>query len=349
MNPMNPMTIPTSAAEISVAWLSGMLPNADIRSASVRRVGVDRGATGEVYEVAAGLPGATRRFVVKTTHPDQWERSLREIRLLESVTLPVHTARILSSEVEASSGRTAIVLSHVAGEDGDAAAGASPAQLETLIHDLALLHSSFRTPEALEKLVWLPRWGAGTSGSSRPHQRRSDRYRSLIDRFVTEHAPTSQAWIPELLRGISTNLEEVLARLAELPPTLIHADAHLDNIVFRKGTAHWLDWQSASLGPGIYDLVRLLAETVDVTTDLALARRLVHAYGSHLAWHGVEPSAIDRDIDHLPDAAVAALVGFVSGFGGRPHDDLTERERRIVSRAASERGLLGFVRHLLVP
>ena len=341
------MTIPTSTSEITVEWLTSMLPNAGVRSVTAHRIAEDRGFTGQVFLAEAALGEGTKCFVIKTPRPDHWERSLREIRLLETVTLPIHTARIVSSEVEVSTRRSALVLSHVTGDHGDAAVGASPAQLDVLVHDLAVLHAGFRTPEALEKLRWLPRWGQGTAGVQRPHQRRSDRYRSLIEPFLAAHAPEAPPWVPALLKGVAVRLEDRLAELAGLPQTLIHADAHLDNIVFRKDTAYWLDWQSASIGPGLYDLTRLLSETIDVTTDLPLARQLVHAYASHLAWHGVDDAAAEQEISHLPAMAVAALVGVVSGYGGRPPATLTARERTIVARAVSEQGLFGFVRHVL--
>ena len=347
MDSMNSMTIPTSAREITVEWLTSMLPLAGVRSVTAHRIAEDRGFTGEIFLAEAELAEGRKSLVIKTPRPDHWERSLREIRLLETVTLPIHTSRIISSEVEVSTRRSALVLSHVKGEHGNAAAGATPVQLDTLVHDLAVLHAGFRTSEALEKLRWLPNWGQGTAGGPRPHQRRSDRYRSLIGPFLAAHAQGTPSWVSSLLREIAAHLEDRLAELARLPQTLIHADAHLDNIIFRKETAYWLDWQSASLGPGLYDLTRLLSETVDVTTDLPLARRLVHAYASHLSWHGVDEEAAGHEISHLPAMAAAVLVGFVSGYGGRPRATLAARERLIVDRAVSEGGLFGFVRHVL--
>ncbi len=340
------MPIPTNANEITVEWLSSMLPNAAVCSVEARRIAERPGETGQVFAVEAQLAEGSKQLVVKLPRPDQWQRSLREIRLLETVALPIHSARILSSEVEISTHRSALVLAAVSG-DQYGVDDAGPDRLETLVHDLAVLHSTFRDPESLEKLAWLPRWGQGTATVSRPHKRRSDRYRGLVDSFLTEHATDAPGWVPGLLRGMNDGLEDRFAGLAGLSPTLIHADAHLDNVIFRKGVAYWLDWQSASLGPGTYDLARLLAEQIDVTVDLPVARRLVHAYGSHLAWHGVDDVAIEESVGHLPDLGVAVLVGFVSGYGGRPRADLTDRERALVDRAVTERGLFGFVRHLV--
>ena len=54
------------------------------------------------------------------------------------------------------------------------------------------------------------------------------------------------------------------------------------------------DTESASRGPGLYDLVRLLGETIDITEDLPLARRLVQRWANSLRSAGVSEAEIDR-------------------------------------------------------
>ncbi|NND84128.1 MAG: aminoglycoside phosphotransferase family protein [Acidimicrobiia bacterium] len=335
------MSIPTTLDRVTPEWLSSVL-DTEVGSVRVDRIGADRGFTSECGLVAAD--GLDLEFVVKLPRPDHWERSLREIRLLETVNLPVRAPRVLSSDFAASDRRTAILMSRACGEPGDVVAGTTADRLASLISDLADLHAGFRSPTALEKLEWLPRWGAGTTGAEHPHIRRVERYASRIGPFLANHGRTAPAWSMGLLETAAIDLEERLGRLADLPPTLIHGDAHLDNIVFKKDTATWLDWQSASRGPGLYDVVRLLGETIDITDDLAQARRLVQRWANGLRSAGVPEDEIEREIDHLPDMAVAVLVGFVSGYGTRT--DLAERERRMVARAVSPEGLFGFVRHL---
>lgn len=339
---MTPVPIPATLDEVTPRWLSSVL-DMEVGDARVRPLDADRGSTGACGLVTSDSLGLD--VVVKLPHPDQWERSLREMRLLETVDLPVRTPRILSSDFSSSDRRTALVLSHARGEPGDVVAGASHERLRVLVEDLAGLHAAFRSPAALEKLEWLPRWGTGSTGAERPHGRRVARFASRIGPFLATHGRRAPAWSMGLLETAADALEDRLTRLAALPPTLIHGDAHLDNVVFTRANATWLDWQSASRGPGLYDLVRLLAETIDVTTDLSVARRLVQRWASGLRSAGVDRDEVDREIDHLPDMAVAVLVGFVSGYGSRT--DLTPRERTTVDRAVSPRGLFGFVRHLV--
>lgn len=336
------MPIPTALDEVTPEWLSTVL-DTEVGEARVDEIGTERGFTGLCGLVASD--GLDFDIVVKLPRPDQWERSLREIRLLETVDLPVRAPRILSSDFAASDRRTALVMSYACGEPGDLVAGTTPERLQCLVEDLAALHASFRSPRALEKLEWLPSWGSGTAGADRPHQRRAERYASRIGPFLANHGRSAPTWSMGLLEAAADDLEARLGRLGDLPRTLIHGDAHLDNIVFKRDTATWLDWQSASRGPGLYDLVRLLSETVDIESDLALTRRLVQRWANAQRAAGVDDALIDAEIDHLPDMAVAVLVGFVSGYATRT--DVSPRERLMLRRAVSANGLFGFVRHFV--
>jgi aminoglycoside phosphotransferase (APT) family kinase protein len=58
--------------------------------------------------------------------------------------------------------------------------------------------------------------------------------------------------------------DEVLAQLRSGPPTLVHNDFRLDNIIFRPdGTPVILDWQVPAIGRGTHDLAFLLAGSMD--------------------------------------------------------------------------------------
>ena len=51
-------------------------------------------------------------------------------------------------------------------------------------------------------------------------------------------------------------------RLAAAAPTLLHADLHLDNVLFDRASGHpiVLDWARVARGPAVFDLTELLFE-----------------------------------------------------------------------------------------
>jgi hypothetical protein len=60
-------------------------------------------------------------------------------------------------------------------------------------------------------------------------------------------------WLADVCRGF----REVVAVLLETPATVIHAEYHVTNVLFRRGTVYPVDWESAAIGPGEVDLAAL--------------------------------------------------------------------------------------------
>lgn len=126
-------------------------------------------------------------------------------------------------------------------------------------------------------------------------------------RLVREDATVS---IPpaamRLGEALVWRLSDVRYRLADYPPCLIHGDFHAENLFFgnpgQPDTIRLVDWQFASQGPGLLDVVYLLCWGCRTET-----RRTVtsHAVAQYLALSG-SPACADRE--------VYALIAWCTAF-----------------------------------
>lgn len=92
-----------------------------------------------------------------------------------------------------------------------------------------------------------------------------------------------------------------------------------------------LDWQTASLGDPLDDLVRFELE-------VRPGRRLTDLQTSGARLEGTPPT-----LDHLADAVVMSYAGLVSGLAGRPATRQTPHERAVFERLLGPHHLLDAV------
>jgi aminoglycoside phosphotransferase (APT) family kinase protein len=65
----------------------------------------------------------------------------------------------------------------------------------------------------------------------------------------------------ERLASLSERYDQVVSRLAELPPTFIHGEFYASNVLIQRGRGSLrvcpIDWENAAVGPGVIDLAAL--------------------------------------------------------------------------------------------
>jgi aminoglycoside/choline kinase family phosphotransferase len=66
------------------------------------------------------------------------------------------------------------------------------------------------------------------------------------------------ALVPEESVPLRAELNALAGRLLRLPPQLVHRDCQSQNILWRGGAAHFIDFQGMRSGTGFYDLGSLL-------------------------------------------------------------------------------------------
>jgi len=108
--------------------------------------------------------------------------------------------------------------------------------------------------------------------------------------------------------------------LKRVPPTLIHADLHLDNVMFLPdGTPVILDWPSACMGSAVLDLGRLLIEGMDCAVRREMQHELISVYLARLADHGVElgEEGITEELASVAILLYGAGIRWTTNFENR--------------------------------
>jgi thiamine kinase-like enzyme len=119
-------------------------------------------------------------------------------------------------------------------------------------------------------------------------------------------------WLPDAC----ARFPEVVAVLSDTPATLIHAEYHVTNILFRGGTVYPVDWESAAIGPGEIDLAALTERWPEIDVVEACERAYAHA-----RWGGRRPETFGQTM------IAARMYLMFRWLGDRPEWTTHERLR----------------------
>ncbi len=212
-----------------------------------------------------------------------------------------------------------LVLDDLGGhETPDQLAGADTATTGAVIQALARLHAAFWGDATLVDHDWLP-------GPTDPVVAG---YGDLFDMswgpFCDRYGwlTTQQRQAAERARQ---DFEAAIAHAASRPPTLLHGDARLDNVLVdgpgpgsEGGVAPGavlIDWQLATRGQGAYDLAFFVSGSLDTGARQAMGDEVLRRYHRALADHGVDVGLdqIEHDfrmglVQNLPNP-ITAVIG----------------------------------------
>jgi hypothetical protein len=211
----------------------------------------------------------------------------------------------------------------------DAAATPEPAHhVGPVFESLGRVH---RVRPSGEDAAVLASWGGGTANATAAFDRRRRRLHRRIDGFLALlPAEASGRWRSRLHRLGQRHAEacRIVATLGG--DRLIHGDLHRGNLRLAGPAAILVDWQQASVGHPLVDVVRWLAEHGPPDAGACRDQALGHA------------TAVDVAVDEPALAALldTTLAGLVSGLGGRTPGTLRPEERAVIARALDERGWL---------
>jgi hypothetical protein len=217
--------------------------------------------------------------------------------------------------------------------NGDVLAGCGVEDARAVIEQIARVHARWWNRAAPG---WLPWWG----GDHAPRQQRLARQ---IVPFLDRWGPTIPPEVVAIIERLGTTYASLLEALDRRPRTIIHADLHLDNVLFDVPTRNApviLDWQSLLLGPAMLDVGRFIAESLSPADRRQHEVELLELYHECLVAGGVPNYSLNQlQVDYRLSLA-RTLPGIVAWLANVDLDRLDGRERQLMEAALGDRRLV---------
>lgn len=323
------MTLPATPAEITPGWLdvhlsADALGGRAVRTVTDEDIGVGTGIFGQIARLHLELDdGSTTSVVVKMPclEPANLEvaRVLglyeREIAMFDEVVprSPIESAACLAS-VSDDSGAFVLVLEDLSVEwqVGDQVIGATLDQAEAIVDVLAAFHAHWWEHPELDAMAWLPRPDAPQYVGAVPQI-----YRAGLPVLRSDWGDRVPAAAIDLATELEPRFEEILARTATGPETLIHTDTRLDNVFFARdgsGRVALIDFQLALRGRAVADVAYLIGTSVPRDVGREHWEALLRRWSDGVAERGVR---LDWDdvVRQYREAALYYLSGPMSLIG----------------------------------
>ena len=163
--------------------------------------------------------------------------------------------------------------------------------------------------------------------------------RSRLSRSWTRHGDALPAGAIAIISELRFRLAAVAEALYEGPETLIHADLHLDNMIFDPTgdprSVIVLDWQTVSVGPPALDLLLFISDSLSIEERRAAQTALLGRYIALLGSHGVHGYSLEQLRTDCGRALLLRLAGTIGSVMTVTGHDLTARERALQERAVN--------------
>ncbi len=315
---MPPQALPPMPTGITPDWLTDVLHSngtlaSDISITAIRREQVGEGV-GMMSELSRLVPTysapptgdatqAPASFIAK--YPSQnptnrqvamtmnlYEREVRYFAELDSLTTAISPATYLT---ELDGDNFIILMEDMADYTvGDQIIGATLAQTETAIDELAKLHAAFW--QNVADIAWIPHVSNSYHATN-------------LQNFATggwdNMVATFGEFLPAHFVARKDDLQGSIAALqahADRPPiTLAHGDFRMENLLYGNKPGHHpiaiIDWQGPLLGRGMQDVTLLMGQSTQTDVRRAHERTLLQRYLDGLAALGVTGYEFDQAWD----------------------------------------------------
>jgi hypothetical protein len=316
-----PRPVPASEADLTADWLLRVLADGLTGGrtvlTSVERIGRDFGLASELYRCRLSGPEGPGSVVVKL-----WSTAgvagPHEVRFYASFAprLGIRVPACHFGSIDEEARRGVLVLEDIEGTQGDCLQQLEPRGAAAVADTMAALHAAWWGRRELGEADWVrpmllrpPEW---------LHPRREE--------FLRRFGGSASATVRDLLDRV----EQVEARAQELldggTRTLLHADLHLDNIVFEAGPERpvLLDWARVAKGPAVLDLAEVLFEMVPVD----LVERTLEIYERGLERGGISRAGPVSFRRQIGGALLRKTVNATCGVAR--WEPTSRREERII-------------------
>jgi hypothetical protein len=345
--------IPETPNDVTPEWLTAVLTDAGVLQAGCvtgaqwEPVGEEYGFTGLVvrvelrYQEAAGelpaslivkLPMATGENVSGWRARQErdpalmrqyYERCVREHRFYSETPVAFAPRLYYSAANEAQQSVVLLLEDLSGGRQGDELDGCSVEDARIVIDQVAPFHARWWGDRAL---------ASGFPVSGQDPRARQERYAGQVEPFVERYGDRLPNGLVDVLDRLRSQLVVVADALHTREKTLIHADLHLDNMLFdargdgRSVTV--LDWQTVGVGPPAIDVALFLFGSLSVKDRRAAENELLERYAGLLSRNGVREYTIE---ELRYDCGLALLLLLAGTVGGLTAVDqgATARERAL--------------------
>ena len=267
-----------------------------------------------------------------------YERCAREVRFYREIALesPVIAPKAYFAASDDEERSVVLLLEDlVAGRPGDVLAGCAVAEARDVLQLLSRFHARWwgRTETSATRFPWLPGWGGGYAARQR-------RYDDQVPRFLERWGASIPPEIVAIAQRLRSRYAALLEALDALPSTIIHADLHLDNLMFampdRQPSLAALDWQSVCRGPAIVDIGPFIAGSLQPDDRRRAEHSLLETYHAQLVANGIGDYSLARMQHDFALMLPCMLAGIIGWLANSDPDRLSGREQRLVEAALGD-------------
>ena len=307
------LAIPETMDQVDSAWLTaalragGVIQQATVTASPRVQIGQGVGILGELARVTLEYdraePGAPASLIAKIPTADPGGKGVAQmlgfyekearfyVDLCDSV--GVRTARGYYSAGDPEAVKYVILMEDLSGlRLGDQVAGASAAECETLVTEVARLHAKWWESPELEALEWVP------TGNSDIVKLAAVAYAQALEPFLTNFGQHLTGEEREMAVKYMHRMNPMQDAFASMPLTLCHGDLRLDNVFWGSADGvspvTLVDWQIAIKARGPYDIGYFMSQSVDPEIRAANEERLLREYHRAVVAAGVKDYSFDQ-------------------------------------------------------
>ena len=324
---MATLSIPNTMDDITPEWLthalraSGHLQSCSITGMEKVTIGQGVGILGELCRVtpsySASEPGAPKSLIAKIPTADPGGRGIaqmlgfyeKEARFYGELchSIGVRSARGYYTAADPENVQYVILMEDLGSLAlGDQVAGATAAECETLLVEVAKLHARWWDSAELEQLDWIPMINSPQIKLS------SLAFAQALEPFLAKFGENLTPQQVDMAQRYLFRMNPIQEEFAQGPLTLCHGDLRLDNVFWGSpdgsSPVTLIDWQIAIKARGPYDVGYFMSQSVEPEIRSANEERILREYHRVLVDNGVKDYSFDQAWDDYRAAVMGCLT-----------------------------------------
>lgn len=329
------LTIPTSPAELTAAWLTealragGVIGDATVTSATHEMLGQGAGFIGQLARVTPTydrpVAGAPATLIAKMPALDPGAREIagmyglyeREYRFYRELAdeITFRTPRCYYSAGEAEKVEYILLLEDLGatGRAGDQVQGCTPDEANLALSQLALHHARWWNSPRMTEIAWMQPGADLVNGAM------TQSYPAVWERALELFSDRMPQPVRDVLPNLGSRVTTLVNSLADRPLTISHGDYRLDNLFFGNPGSGYelavLDWQSPTMAWCAYDIAYFLYSNVEIETRRAHEMDILREYHRTLVDNGVSDYAFELLVEDYRASLLVSLGIWIVNAG----------------------------------